>query len=95
MSIDKSLKLANRLERPRSVLSRAERIAALRDSDKWEEGRSVFGLPKVRVFRVRKKPKAKAAEPAQAGAAADAAAETPEGAEAQPADTAEAGKKKK
>ena len=80
MSVDKSLKLSRRLLRHRSVLTRAERIAALRDSEKWQEGQSVFGLPKVRVVRARKKHKAKAEAPVAAeGAATEAAAETPEG----------------
>ena len=48
MKIDRSLKVGNRLVRARSVLTRAERIATLRDKEGWEEGRSVFGLPKVR-----------------------------------------------
>lgn len=54
MSIHKSLKLKNTLERQRSVLTRWERIVKLKEQDRWEEGRSVLGLPKVRTkFRVR------------------------------------------
>ena len=73
MSIDKSLKIGNRLVRARSVLSRAERIATLRDSDRWEEGRSVFGLPKVRVRRAKRRVKAPKAEVAEAVEGAEAA----------------------
>jgi small basic protein (TIGR04137 family) len=31
------------------VLTRAERIARLKELDRWKEGDSVLGLPKVRV----------------------------------------------
>ncbi|WP_437204269.1 small basic protein [Planctomicrobium sp. SH664] len=49
MSIDKSLKRGSRLSRSRNVLKRDERIAQLRADDRWIEGSSPFGLPKVRV----------------------------------------------
>ena len=77
MSIDKSLKLQNQLVRPRSVLTRSERIAELRDSGRWEEGDSVFCLPKVRVRVTKRKHKAAAKpdEAAEAAAEGDAAAE--------------------
>lgn len=52
MSIDKSLRRKNTLARQRSVLTRAERILALKEQDRWEEGRSPFGLPKVRVKKI-------------------------------------------
>jgi small basic protein (TIGR04137 family) len=75
MSIDKSLKRKNTLVRARSVLTRAERIKTLQDQEKWTDGRSPFGLPKVRVLKiVLKKPKKeKAAEAAEGEAAAPAA----------------------
>ena len=52
MSIDKSLKRKSGLSSNRSVLTRAERITALKDAEKWKEGRSPFGLPKVRVLKI-------------------------------------------
>ena len=69
MTIDKSLKLQSRLRRARNVLSRAERVAELRDSGRWKEGESIFGLPKVRVRRARRRPKAAKVEAAEAAAA--------------------------
>ncbi|MCY2948276.1 MAG: small basic protein [Gemmataceae bacterium] len=57
MSIDKSLKRKGSLVRARSVLTRAERILVLRGDDKFPEGRSPYGLPKVRVVKIGKKPK--------------------------------------
>jgi len=59
MTIDKSLKVQRGLMRSRSVLTRAERIAKLRDADRWKEGDSVLGLPKVRVQRLALKRKKK------------------------------------
>jgi small basic protein (TIGR04137 family) len=47
MSIDRSLKIKGALSRHRNVLSRNERIEALRNEDRWEEGDDVTGLPKV------------------------------------------------
>lgn len=77
MSIDKSLKRKNTLVRSRSVLTRAERIKTLQDQEKWTEGRSPFGLPKVRVQKIvlkkAKKEKAAEAEGAAEGAPAAAA----------------------
>lgn len=77
MSIDKSLRRKNTLQRARSVLTRGERIKVLRDTEKWVEGRTPFGLPKVRVAKVaakKGKPKEKAAEGAEGAAAEGAAA---------------------
>jgi small basic protein (TIGR04137 family) len=47
MSVDRSLKVRNALERHRNVLTRAERIEALKEEEKWAEGDSLLGLPKV------------------------------------------------
>lgn len=47
MSLHPSLKSRNALERHRNVLSRAERIKALQDEERWDEDQSVFGLVKV------------------------------------------------
>ncbi len=79
MSIDKSLKRKNSLSRARSVLTRAERIKTLQDGEKWTDGRSPFGLPKVRVVKIvlKKVKKEKAAEGEGAEAAPAAAAAAP------------------
>jgi large subunit ribosomal protein L25 len=47
MSLDRSLKSANALIRHRNVLTRDERLAKLKEMEKWNEAKSVFGLPKV------------------------------------------------
>src|SRR5438445_12826651 len=77
MSIDKSLRRKNSLERARNVLTRGERIKLLQDQERWTEGRGPFGLPKVKVVKVvvKKVKKAKEEEkPAEGEAAATAAA---------------------
>lgn len=90
MSIDKSLKRKSGVVQVRSVLTRVERIAKMKETDKWVEGTSPYGIPKTRVFKVvlKKPKKAKAAEGAEgatpatgatpaAGAAAPKAAAAP------------------
>ena len=59
MTVDRSLKLKSTLLRARSVLTRAERLAELKEAGKWRDGDSVFGLPKVKVRRVKRRKAAK------------------------------------
>jgi len=62
MSIDKSLRRTNQLARSRNVLKRDERIKKLIDDDRWQDGRSPYGLPKVRVVKIVVKKAKKAKE---------------------------------
>ena len=75
MSLDRSLKSANALIRHRNVLTRDERLLKLKEAEKWNESKSVFGLPKVanRKLVMAKSAKEEVAEGA-AGAVAGAAA---------------------
>ena len=75
MTIDKSLKIRRGLVRSRSVMTRAERLKKLAESDLWQEGDSPFGLPKVRVMRlvVKKKKKKKEEDETTEDGAAEAA----------------------
>ena len=70
MTIDKSLKIRRGSLANRNVLSRVERIAKLQETDRWSEGDSVLGLPKVRVQKIslKKKKKAKKEEETEEGA---------------------------
>ena len=70
MSIDKSLKKSGGLARSRNVLNRGERIKVLQDEERWPEGRSPFGLPKVRVLKIAKKAKVKKEEVTEEAAVA-------------------------
>ncbi|HEX4053892.1 MAG TPA: small basic protein [Tepidisphaeraceae bacterium] len=95
MSLDRSLKSANALIRHRNVLTRTERLVKLADEERWNDSKSVFGLPKVahRKQELAKAVKEETAEgaavagaaPAAAGAAAPAA-----GAKGAPAGAAKA-----
>ena len=64
MTIDKSLKVRAGMIRQRNVLTRAERLEKLKETERWEEGDGVLGLPKVRVVKIslKKKKKVKKAD---------------------------------
>jgi small basic protein (TIGR04137 family) len=80
MSLDRSLKSANALIRHRNVLTRDERLLRLKEAEKWDEKKSVFGLPKVANRKLivggkgAKEEVAEGAAGAVAGAAATGAA---------------------
>ena len=59
MTIDKSLRVARGSISNRNVLTRAERLTKLVEEDRWAEGDSPLGLPKVRVEKVALKRKKK------------------------------------
>src|SRR6267142_826374 len=79
MSIDKSLRRKNSLQRARNVLTRGERILRLKTEERWPEDGSPFGLPKVKVIKIvvkkvkKAKEEEKPAEGAEGAAAAPAA----------------------
>lgn len=81
MTIDKSLKVRRGAQRNRSVLTRVERIARLQEADKWTDGDSPLGLPKVRVRKLtmKKKKKKKEGEEGADAAAPAAGAKAPAG----------------
>ena len=88
MSLDASLKAANALVRHRNVLTRDERLAKLKEEEKWTEAKSVFGLPKVAHRKMAvggKAEKEEAAEGAAAAAGATGAAAPAAAAAAAPA----------
>ena len=78
MSIDRSLKVRGALERHRNVLTRAERVEKLQDEERWEDGQSVLGLPKVEHRKSHAGRKAKEAPEKVVAEGAEAAAETTE-----------------
>src|SRR5438876_10788449 len=80
MSLDRSLKAANALIRHRNVLTRAERLEKLTDEEKWNDSKSVFGLPKVahrKMEAIKGPAKAETAEGAAVAGAAPAAGAAP------------------
>jgi len=84
MSIHPSLSASAQNKKQKSVLTRSERLRSMIEKGAWQEGKSVFGLPKIKTVRLKiKKEKAKelpaevtAAEGAVAPAAAPSAGET-------------------
>ena len=60
MTMNKSLRVRKGGGGNRGGLSRAERITKLKELEKWEEGQSPLGLPKVRVQKISMKKKKKA-----------------------------------
>ena len=84
MTMDKSLRIRAGSTSSRNVLTRAERIGKLKESDKFNDGSSSpYGLPKVRVMKISMKKKKKKKEEGEEGAAAPAAGA--KGAAAKPA----------
>jgi small basic protein (TIGR04137 family) len=94
MSVDRSLKIKGALARHRNVLSRAERIEKLKEEERWSEGDSLLGLPKVAHRKSHAGKKIKEAPGAEATAAAGTAA-APAAAPAAAAATAEKPKAEK
>ena len=74
MTMDISLRVRAGMTRARSVLTRDERIKRLKDAERWKEGDSPYGLPKVRVYKLAMKKKKKKAKEDEEGADAAAAA---------------------
>ena len=83
MSIHSSLRSSGKGRKHRSVLKRHERLKVLKDKNLWDDEKSVLGIPKVKMQRLKvKKEKAATAEtaggaPAAAGKASEAAAPAP------------------
>ena len=70
MTIDKSLKIKAGGIKQRNVMTRGERLERLAATDRWQEGDSVLGIPKVRVQKLamKKKKKVKKDEEGEEGA---------------------------
>lgn len=62
MSIHPSLRVGGKGKKHKSVLKRHERLKTLKEKGLWDETKSVFGIPKVKMVKVRVK-KEKAAAP--------------------------------
>ena len=69
MSIHRSLASKGKLKRQRNVLTRLERLEKMADAGRWHEGDSVFGLPTVKIAKIKSGKKKKAAKAAEEGEA--------------------------
>ena len=98
MSVHPSFK-SGKGKQQNSVLKRLARLMLLQKEEKWEEGKnSIFGLPKVKVLKLKfKKEKKEAAEGEDAataeGAALDASPATEKSKESPKADSKDKNKK--
>jgi small basic protein (TIGR04137 family) len=81
MSLDRSLKSANALVRHRNVLTRPEKLAKLKDEEKWDDSKSVYRLPKV-AHRKQELAKAEKTETVEGAAATPGATPAAAGAKA-------------
>ena len=64
MTMDPSLKVKAGAIKTRNVMTRAERVARLKELERFDEDASIAGMPKVRVVKVslKKKKKVKKAD---------------------------------
>lgn len=91
MTMHSSLKTGSGKKGHRSVLKRHERLPILMEKEKWDETKSVFGLPKVKTLKVKvKKEKAAATETAADGTAPATGAAAPAAAQAKGAPASKA-----
>ena len=74
MTIDRSLRVRKGMLSNRNVLKRAERLEKLKETERWQEGDSIFGLPKVKIQKVALKRKKKVKKLDEADEAATEAA---------------------
>lgn len=95
MSIHSSLRSGGKGKKHRSVLKRYERLRALKSKGLWDQEKSVLGIPKVKMqkLKVKKEKAATTAEGTPAGPAAPAAGKPAE--TAAPAAKGGAGKTEK
>ena len=73
MSIHPSLNTPAKDKIQRSVLKRSEKIKTLLEKGLWKKGDSVFGLPKIKIFRIKIKKEKTAEKPPDAEAAGETA----------------------
>lgn len=78
MSIHPSLSVSEKDKKQRSVLKRSERIKTMIEKKQWQEGDSIFGLPKIKTTKIKiKKEKVEKAETTAGAAGAKPAEQAP------------------
>ena len=86
MSIHPSLSSSKKEKSQRTVLKRIEKIKHLMEKGKWSDETKVFGLPKIKMLRLKVAKKEKAAEKPEGEAAAAEAGEAKTETKAAPAE---------
>ena len=69
MSIHSSLRTGGKGNKHRSVLKRYERLKILKDKNLWDPQKSVLGIPKVKMQKIKVKKEKSSVEAAAPGAA--------------------------
>jgi len=95
MSIHSSLRNNAKGKKHRSVLKRYERLKVLKGKSLWDEGKSVLGIPKVKMQKLKVKKEKAAAAPAAPGAAVPSSPADKAAAGAAPAAEGSGGKTEK
>ena len=80
MSLHASLKAPRAGKSHRNVLKKYERILKLQEQKRWDDGDSVYNLPKVRSIKLRKKKTAKTADATDTETTQEAGADSKESA---------------
>lgn len=73
MSLHPSLKTSKAGKKHRTVLKRYERLVALREKGILKDDDSVFGMPKLKIIKIKVKKEVKEEKPKEGEAAATAA----------------------
>lgn len=73
MSVHPSLKTSKAGKKHRTVLKRYERLSALREKGLLKDDDSVFGMPKLKIIRVKIKKEVKEEKPKEGEVAATSA----------------------
>jgi len=79
MSLHPSLKTSTRGKKHRTVLKRYERYAALKEKGILKEEDSIFGMPKLKIMRIKIKKEKAEEKPSTEQAAGVSTGETPSG----------------
>ena len=77
MSLHPSLKTSKAGKKHRTVLKRYERLTALKEKGILKEDDSVFGMPKLKIIRIKIKKEVKEEKPKEGELAATTAAPVP------------------
>ena len=80
MSLHPSLKTSKAGKKHRTVLKRYERLTALKEKGILKEDDSVFGMPKLKIIKIKVKKEVKEEKPKEGEAAVTTAAPAPAGA---------------
>jgi len=75
MSLHPSLKISKAGKKHRTVLKRYERMSALKDKGILKDEDSVFGMPKLKIIKVKVKKEVKEEKPKEGEAAVTAVSE--------------------